>query len=160
MVKNRGTIWNSWAKCVLLAMSFILFGPFYGNKNDATSTRHILTPVKDIKPWPYGNDVLTVDICFRGGWLCWSILGYEAKNLHKYIKEKLRTQFQSNMLTYYAPIGAWFRKATKQDKILRILKEQPLLMNLSVCWLPVVLLYEMPSTSRHLNMSWKPNSLQ
>ena len=49
-----------------LAMSLILTGPFYENKNDATITRQILTSTEDIKSWPYGNDVITVDFFHAG----------------------------------------------------------------------------------------------
>ena len=51
-----------------LAMSLILPGPFYENKNDANITRRILTSaedIKSIKSWHNDrNDVFTVDIFF------------------------------------------------------------------------------------------------
>ena len=64
-----------------LAMSLILFGPFYENKNDAAITRQIMTSAENIKSWPYGTDVFTVDIFFRDGLILLKSADYEAKIL-------------------------------------------------------------------------------
>lgn len=97
-----------------MAISLILFGPFYENKNDATITRQILTSTENIKSWNYGNDLLKVDIFFRDGLILLKACGFKQKyfEIHKCIKEKIITQFQAHMLTDYAQKGAWLLKAT------------------------------------------------
>ena len=62
MVNKKEELFEIHEQKTSLAMSLILFGPFYEKKNDATITRQILTSAEDIKSGPYENDVITVDI--------------------------------------------------------------------------------------------------
>lgn len=71
------------------------------------------------------------------------------------MKEKISTQFQSHRLTYYEPKGAWLWKASRQNRKLRTETSENIERATAVVMcvdFPVLKLYVVPYTSRHLNM--------